>query len=288
VTKTKVKAKAKPKAKAKRTAGPKPKPKRAAKRAKRPAKKRDVVVCEHGETPPTFVCRHVAEGVACGFHAGDPTPKNPWPDAWCDSCDEAFQAAGGKWTKQSESGLEIKLLCTYCYDEARERNATIPPLARGAAVTLSNREAGKLFHHAVHHAQDLQERSDKRWHWQEMAHWNFEPDERRITFRDPSRATLVADIRTVGSYSTRTKTFQWAWQTYEVGSAEARDSLMLRTFGEVRGVRTLTTANWECDEAEGWEMTALAAYLLDADAVYRVPQDHLFWFVLLSNWRAPN
>jgi hypothetical protein len=32
-------------------------------------------------------------------------------------------------------------------------------------------------------------------------------------------------------------------------------------------------------------MTAVAAYLLGSEAVYRAPFDHLFWFMLLSRFR---
>jgi hypothetical protein len=61
----------------------------------------------------------------------------------------------------------------------------------------------------------------------------------------------------------------------------------LRVFGEVRGVDQLTTPNWECDETTGWEMTALAAHVLGASGVYRAPMKrHLYWFMLLSNWRS--
>jgi hypothetical protein len=86
---------------------------------------RDLVICgAHGETPATFVCRHLADGVARGFHADAPTKDQPWPDAWCDECDKAFQAGGGEWNEETEKVLDIKVLCTHCYGAAKERNSS--------------------------------------------------------------------------------------------------------------------------------------------------------------------
>lgn len=279
-------AKPAPKKKTKRATKP-----RSAKRAKstkgtKKASEHHLICGAHGETPATFVCRHVADGVACGFHANPPAPDDPWPDAWCDLCEEAFQRGGGEWNEQNEGATDIKVLCTHCYEAARERNSKIPRLARGHAARLTEKEASRLIHRAVHAAQALQEKSDKKWRWQSMGRWDFDGEAGTLTFSDRSRATVVADIQLVGSYSKRSNTFQWAWETLGEDDSDAEVIARLRVFGEVRGIDQLTTPNWECDETTGWEMTALAAHVLGASGVYLAPMKrHLYWFMLLSNWR---
>jgi uncharacterized protein DUF6882 len=244
----------------------------------------ETITCgAHGETPATFVCQHLMGGVACGFHdAGEPGDR--WPDAWCDRCDEAFQAAGGEWTAESEAELDIRLLCTHCYEEARDRNRSVPPHAAGASATLTEAETAALIHHAVHTLQAIQDASIKRWGWG-AARWDFDPDRLTLTFSDPKRPTVIADARLIGSYSTRSGTFQWAWATHEDGDPNDAVLSRLRAFGEVRGIPRLTTANWSCEIVDGWEMASLASYLLGSEGVYRAPFDHLYWFMLLSNWR---
>ena len=59
-------------------------------------------------------------GFHCGTSADD--PDDPCPDAWCDRCEDAFQAEGGEWNDRSEAVARIKLLCVRCYEAARERN----------------------------------------------------------------------------------------------------------------------------------------------------------------------
>jgi hypothetical protein len=92
----------------------------------------------------------------------------------------------------------------------------------------------------------------------------------------------------VGSYSTKSNTFQWGWETFDEDAAAAYDVSRLRVFGEVRGISKLTTANWKCDEVDGWEMASLAGYLLGTEALYRAPMKHTQWFMLLSKLRHSN
>jgi hypothetical protein len=247
------------------------------------------VICgSHGETPATFACRHLATGVSCGFHASSQDPDDRWPDAWCDLCEEAFQAAGGEWNEVSEKHAAIRVMCTHCYEEARERNRRAPRFARGAAARLTAEEASALIHHAVHAGQSIQEASDRRWHWMDMARWRFDAQANTLTFSDPRHPTVTADVRLVGSYSTKSGTFQWAWETFDEAAPEAAAVARLRVFGEVRGVLQLTSPKVECDENHGWEMAALAAHLLGAEGLYRAPIAHLRWFMLLGNWRVVN
>jgi len=253
----------------------------------------DTVVCgAHGETRTTFVCRHLRGGVACGFHASADDPDDPWPDAWCDLCEEAVQAEG-EWNDTSGAVADIKILCAYCYEAARDRNRHVPALARGGArlvgrarAQLRRKEIDRLLHRAVHEAQALHDASEARWHWGAMAHWDFDGDVGTMTFTDPAAPTLVADVQLVGSYSTQSSTFQWAWETLGDDDPQAKAIARLQVFGEVRGIDRLIVPSWPAEEVDGWEMASLAAYLLGADGLYSAPFDHLRWFMLLRNWRV--
>jgi hypothetical protein len=248
---------------------------------------KNIVCRKHGETPPTFVCRHVFEGVACGFHANPPAADDPWPDAWCDLCEEAFQAGGGEWSEENEKRPDIKMLCTHCYQDARARNQDVPRLASGAAARLTDREAADLMHHAVHEGQALQAASNKRWGWLDMPQWDYDGEASTLTFsREDNK--IIADVRVVGSFSKNTKTFQWGWNTVDERVPTARDMSYVRVFGEVRGIELLTTGHFACEEATGWKMASIAAYLLGAEGLYRPPMLHALWFMLLSNFRKPN
>ena len=77
---------------------------------------------DHGECEQTFVCTHLAGGSAgIGFNRAEPTEEDPFPDAWCDDCNVIFEAHEG-WTDETEELMDIRLLCSRCYELCRIRN----------------------------------------------------------------------------------------------------------------------------------------------------------------------
>jgi hypothetical protein len=247
----------------------------------------ETLICgAHGETPVRYACRHVAGGVACGWHMADDDPEV----GWCDGCEERLEAAG-EWT--SEHGKDLVVLCTYCFDEARTRNERLPDLVRGRAARLTPEEQRTLIQHAVHDTQARQKAADARWDLGMVvrpgvnARWDYDHDRRTLSFSNDGVAHAVADVRLVGSYSTKSSSFQWSWVLYETGDPFVRGIDDLPAFGVVRGIDKLSCERWDCEIVDAWEMTALAAYVVGCEAVYRAPFDHLYWFMLLDNFRVP-
>ena len=244
----------------------------------------DEVVCgKHGQTPATFACRHLASGVACGFHCDDTDPATDWPDAWCDGC-EAQRIAAGGWTDELTLAV-IKVLCTHCWESARARNERVPALARGQTAQLSLDEQRSLIAGATEHLRAVQDEADKKWRFLTFPRWDFDADRRTVTFSGNGSRRLVADVRLVGSYATKSSSFQWSWVLYAHDEPMIDGIVDLPAFGEVRGIERLTTRYWDCEIVEAWEMTAIAAHILGCDAVYRAPFADLYWFMLLSDFR---
>jgi hypothetical protein len=238
----------------------------------------EVICGEHGNTPVTFACRHLASGVACGFHCSTENPDDRWPDAWCDACEE-----------QPKLGAEvIKILCTHCWEAARARNERVPTLARGQRAALTKKEQQRLFTGATEQLQRVQDAANAKWKFMEHPRWDFDAEQRTLTFSDRGEPRVIADIRLVGSYSTKSDSFQWSWAMYGRDDPMIDGISDLPAFGEVRGIERMTTKHWKCDVVDGWEMTAIAALLLGCEGVYRAPFDDLYWFMLLSGFRAPN
>ena len=78
----------------------------------------------------------------------------------------------------------------------------------------------------------------------------------------------------------------WSWGN-EAYDDRARGRVApARIFGEVRGIRRLAEAHWPAEEVDAWEVTQIAAYLLEAEAIYRAPMEHLLVFMLLRNFRT--
>jgi len=68
----------------------------------------------------TFVCKHLALNPTQKWFSENPSESNPWPDAWCEVCNLAFEEEG-EWNGQNEWRMKIKLLCHRCYESARAK-----------------------------------------------------------------------------------------------------------------------------------------------------------------------
>lgn len=240
------------------------------------------VSCEvHGEGHATFMCIHLACGVACGYHASEDDPADPRPDAWCSACDSML-GPEGDWTEEAIEFADVTLCCPACYDENRARNETPAGPLHGRG-RLTPEEWADFLHQAVHACQARQEAADAKWGFGAYAHW--ERDGTAFRFTDPDRPTLACTAIVVGSWSSRTSTWMWSWANESNDPEETEGIESLSWFGLARGVEPLEDAHWEADEQAGWEMAAVASELLGAEAVYRAPMGHLSVFLLLRDFR---
>ena len=78
----------------------------------------DKVKCDtHGYTATTFVCEHLANHANDHWFSAEPTPVDPWPDAWCGDCQKVFEKYG-EWSDAAsdEARLVAKISCSDCYE----------------------------------------------------------------------------------------------------------------------------------------------------------------------------
>ena len=106
-----------------------------------------------------------------------------------------------------------------------------------------------------------------------------------LEFSTADEPRVTASTRVVGSVSSKSGTWLWSWANPNLARHHWEDILEVKRFGEAHGVWQLTTAKWEADEADGWEMTAIAANMLRAEGAYRLPYPHTYYFVLLAEVR---
>lgn len=217
----------------------------------------DEVVCErHGTTPARIVCRHVRDGIACGWNVDDIV-------ALCDRC-----------ITLPKLDEEPAVVCTECWDACRQRNEVVPPYVRDGRAVLEVAARTQLAaRQDLAHAQwgiDLAVPPP----------WSFDLEASTLTF-----GAIVANTRLLGCYSTTLDTFQPTWVTMGERAAHALPSMRLRPFGEVRGIPEFVQMTTRGTLDQIWDLVAIAGYVLGGDAAFRMPQDHLIWLVLLDQLR---
>jgi len=127
------------------------------------------------------------------------------------------------------------------------------------------------FAHPLFH--ELMEKNDlffKRYG--RHARWNWDDVTSTLTFTDPEKKTLRIHVSVVGT--TQGESWQWTWSNRNFQPHTRIDIDKVREFGEANGFEKLTSAFLPADEYTGWEMTAVAAHILNAPGAYSFPTEH--------------
>jgi hypothetical protein len=104
----------------------------------------------------------------------------------------------------------------------------------------------------------------------------------QLAFSDGGRRKVVADIQFAGSISTNANTWLWAWANTSVAPELSQSLLKVREYGGAHGFPHLTQPEWRAGEQDGWEMTAVAAFLLRAKGAYRAPDGKGLTFMVIT------
>ena len=84
-----------------------------------------MVHCErHGENREAFMCKHLLQGTRLGFFFDVADSGNPYPDAWCPSCEQVRKRSGV--FDDDYARTTFKLVCGACYEEIKGKNLTGP------------------------------------------------------------------------------------------------------------------------------------------------------------------
>lgn len=123
----------------------------------------------------------------------------------------------------------------------------------------------------------------------DLGSWNrFDVDlsAARIHYFDAEDSMRVeADIQVAGTWLRKTKVWLWSWDDEDVPLGASERLAQVRVFGAKEGVETLGGSFEPCDEDEAWSMASIAAQILGAECIYRVPRKRSYVFLLLFSIR---
>jgi hypothetical protein len=139
-----------------------------------------------------------------------------------------------------------------------------------------------LVEAATDYLKDRQARLEQEYSLGKWPRYDWSQGTRQLVFSDGGKPKVVADIQFVGSVSTRSDTWLWAWANDTVTPDLHEAVLKVRQHGAVHGLPHLTTAKWRATEVDGWEMTSIAAFLLLAEGAYRSPDGNGFTFMIVT------
>jgi hypothetical protein len=114
-------------------------------------------------------------------------------------------------------------------------------------------------------------------------HYHYDQETGKLVFSSNDIVHVISDFQVVGSVSTRSNTWLWAWANESILSGVRQAAEAVRAFGEREQITEVVEPYWPADETDGWAMTALTAYLTQAKGGYRCPDDHGFVYVVFTD-----
>jgi hypothetical protein len=113
--------------------------------------------------------------------------------------------------------------------------------------------------------------------------WFYDHSIGAFHFKSDNGRNLYFKYIDVGSYSTKTNTWNWSWNNKTTPKHVTRALEKVKFFGIENHFEQLTNGLIDGDEYTGWEMTAISSKLLSTIGAYRVPHEHLFIYFIFTN-----
>lgn len=169
-------------------------------------------------------------------------------------------------------------------------------LALSLAASACSREKGprmpaqeyeQLALEAVNYLDERQDSLEREYGLSKLRRPSWDQRTGRLTLSDSGKVALEADVQFVGSLSKTKNTWLWAWANPSVRDEVKSGAQAVRRYGERFGIPRLTEREWAAERDDAWEMTALAARILNARGAYRTEDRDGVTYLLLTSVRRP-
>ncbi len=108
-------------------------------------------------------------------------------------------------------------------------------------------------------------------------------DQGLITFSEGEIAQLQIKYVVAGSISKNTQTWLWGWANSHLPEHVSKVINQVRDYGVTQHLEKLTKRKWHAEAEDGWEMTAITAYLLHGQGAYCHPTDGAYFFLVFMH-----
>lgn len=112
--------------------------------------------------------------------------------------------------------------------------------------------------------------------------WYYDQEIGVLTFSNGDEDEIYFEFQCIGSFAPEAETWLWSWANKNTYPNVKGASYNIREFGEQNGYEKLTTASWEAEEYDGWEMVAVANAVLNPIGFYRIPTEGILLFTIIT------
>jgi len=125
-----------------------------------------------------------------------------------------------------------------------------------------------------------QEEVEEKYGIAKYENWFYDQEKGTLIFSDKGIDKIIIKYEQVGSISKISNTWLWSWANPNLDDKIKTDINFVKEYGQKQKLEKLIKRKWNADEYDGWEMTAISAYLIEAKGAYRVPTEKTLSFMI--------
>jgi hypothetical protein len=133
---------------------------------------------------------------------------------------------------------------------------------------------------------EQQEIITKKYGINDYLQMDFEQETGEMVFTLKGGKKVIMSFHVVGSISDRSNTWMWSWDNPYMLENVTEEMLKVKAFGADNGIEKLTSPKWQGSDDDGWEMTAIAAWVLKSKGAFSFLSDEMMVFVVFEDIRS--
>ncbi len=148
---------------------------------------------------------------------------------------------------------------------------------------MENTEYNFFAEKCVDELKVLQDKFQKDYDLSWYENWFYEQVTGLLTF-STNETELNFKFFEIGTFSKNSNTWMWAWHNEDILDNIKEKSFEIRNFGNKSKFPKLSNGHFVSNETEAWEFAAISAKLTNAIGVYRLVDEHLLVFLVLTEF----
>jgi hypothetical protein len=151
---------------------------------------------------------------------------------------------------------------------------------------MSEQEFQAFLQQARWFMRELMDQNQKEFRLDGYSRFEWNQWRGEIVFSSAGTPKVVARIQIVGTHSSKSKVWTWAWANPAFLPAVRQAALRAKEFGTERTNLRLLQPRWSATEADAWGMTAVTAKLTDAKGAFRCPGQDESTYMVFTDLRS--
>jgi len=148
---------------------------------------------------------------------------------------------------------------------------------------MDSKEFASLLKKSREYLLGQQEMITKQYGLGDYERMDYEQDTGIMIFTVKGGRKVIMSFQVVGSISDRSNTWMWSWDNPYLLENVTEGMFKVKEYGEKNGLEKLVNPRWPGNDDDGWEMTAIATWVLKAKGAFSFLSDEMLVFVVFKD-----